>query len=139
MCCLQWRIIGGSLLCCRTCERNKYDVQDVEAETVRLFESGRTTDRDSRFFQHPTDSQIALTSHAPLYPPGKIIHVVRSHPPEEGLCCDASEPIYQAIWAANTDFDEVLISPTMISDHWPDHVLDALNKVSKHISCSKHA
>lgn len=40
------------------------------------------------------------------------------------------EPVYQAIWVENTDFDEVLISPAMIQDHMPDTVLDALNKVS---------
>lgn len=29
---------------------------------------------------HPSDSSIALTVHQPLYPPGRIIHVVRHHP-----------------------------------------------------------
>lgn len=29
---------------------------------------------------HPTDSSIALTIHQPLYPPGRIIHIVRHHP-----------------------------------------------------------
>nr|CAD7410930.1 unnamed protein product [Timema poppensis] len=38
------------------------------------------------------------------------------------------EPVYQAVWANNTDFDEVLISPVMIQDHMPDNVLQALNK-----------
>lgn len=33
---------------------------------------------------HPTDSSIALTLHQPLYPPGRIIHIVRHHPkPDE--------------------------------------------------------
>lgn len=40
------------------------------------------------------------------------------------------EPVYQALWANNTDFDEVLISPVMIQDHMPDKVLDSLNRVS---------
>lgn len=40
------------------------------------------------------------------------------------------EPVYQAIWVDNADFDEVLISPAMIQDHMPDTVLAALNKVS---------
>ena len=38
--------------------------------------------------------------------------------------------MYQAIWADNIDFDEVLISPTMVQDHMPDKVLEALEKVS---------
>lgn len=32
---------------------------------------------------HPTDSSIALTLHQPLYPPGRIIHIVRHHPKAE--------------------------------------------------------
>lgn len=40
------------------------------------------------------------------------------------------EPVYQAIWVDNLEFDEVLISPAMIQDHMPDTVLTALNKVS---------
>lgn len=39
------------------------------------------------------------------------------------------EPVYQALWAQNTDFDEVLISPVMIQDHMPDTVLNSLRKV----------
>lgn len=40
------------------------------------------------------------------------------------------EPVYQALWVDNADFDEVIISPAMIQDHMPDTVLAALNKVS---------
>ena len=44
--------------------------------------------------------------------------------------CGRQEPVYQAIWADNRDFDEVLISPTMLNDHMPDNVMEALEKVS---------
>jgi len=46
------------------------------------------------------------------------------------MCCGAEEPTYEAIWADMKDFDEVLISPTMVQDHWPDKVLEALEKVA---------
>ena len=46
--------------------------------------------------------------------------------------CKSSEAIYQAIWASNGDFDEVLVSPTMINDHMPDNVLESLEKVRRH-------
>lgn len=39
------------------------------------------------------------------------------------------EPVYQAIWADSTDFDEVLISPVMVQDHMPYKILAALKKV----------
>lgn len=42
------------------------------------------------------------------------------------------EPVFQAIWTDNTDYDEVLISPGMIQDHLPDKVLKALNRVFIH-------
>ncbi|BES94055.1 diacylglycerol lipase [Nesidiocoris tenuis] len=47
------------------------------------------------------------------------------------------DPVYQAVWANNTDFDEVLISPVMIQDHMPDKVLEALNKVLHHHNAHK--
>lgn len=44
--------------------------------------------------------------------------------------CGQVEPVYQAIWADNSDFQEVLVSPTMVNDHMPDNVLEALEKVT---------
>ena len=29
---------------------------------------------------HPSDINITLPTHQPLYPPGQIIHIVRQHP-----------------------------------------------------------
>ena len=35
--------------------------------------------RDLTFLtKHPTDSEINLTTHTPLYPPGKIMHILRT-------------------------------------------------------------
>ncbi|XP_074647959.1 diacylglycerol lipase-alpha-like [Tubulanus polymorphus] len=110
----KWKIIFGSVVCgcCSDKDGEGFDFQlEKERETS----------------VHPCDSQVALTRHTPLFPPGKIIHIVRNHP--KGSRCRTPEPVYQAIWADNTDFDEVLISPTMINDHMPDNVLDALQKV----------
>lgn len=44
------------------------------------------------------------------------------------------EPVYQAIWTNNTDYDEVIISPVMLEDHLPNNVLKALKKVSNLLS-----
>ena len=48
------------------------------------------------------------------------------------MCYRSEEPTYEAVLADKHDFNEVLISPTMINDHWPDNVLDALEKVGIH-------
>ena len=45
--------------------------------------------------------------------------------------CRSVKPVYQAIWADNKSFDEVLISKRMVQDHMPDKVLEALEKVKK--------
>lgn len=46
------------------------------------------------------------------------------------FCSPANQkPVFQAIWADNRQFDEVLISKRMIQDHMPDKVLEALGKV----------
>ena len=69
--------------------------------------------------------------HQPLYPPGRIIHIVRHHP-RQARRRPGETAAYQAVWADNKDFDSVLISKRMLQDHMPDTVLDALEKVSIH-------
>ncbi|GFN93684.1 Sn1-specific diacylglycerol lipase alpha [Plakobranchus ocellatus] len=111
----KWKIISRGLMCC-----NRYS-DDIPP--------GEMLERDVT--AHPSNSAIGLSAHLPLFPPGRMIHVVRSHPRNQrttGIFANA-EPIYQAIWANNGDFDEVLVSPTMVNDHMPDNVLDALEKV----------
>ncbi|XP_067676566.1 diacylglycerol lipase-alpha-like isoform X2 [Haliotis asinina] len=110
----KWKIISKGVFCCCGDYTGK---------------KGSQVDLDRNVTAHPSDSQIGLSAHVPLFPPGKIIHIVRSHPKESGPVCQSSEPVYQAVWAGNGDFDEVLISPTMINDHMPDNVLEALEKV----------
>ena len=38
-------------------------------------------------------------------------------------------PLYQAIWADNGSFDTIIVSPSMIEDHMPNTVLDAMQQV----------
>ncbi|CAG9814969.1 unnamed protein product [Phaedon cochleariae] len=123
----KWKTIACSVLCCG-CSQPTSAVElstgekDV-SEYMRCKENARCLGL------HPSDSSIALTSHQPLFPPGRIVHIVRHHPTTGQQALNSKEPVYQALWAANVDFDEVLISPVMIQDHMPDKVLDALNKV----------
>ncbi|KAF7988219.1 hypothetical protein HCN44_007713 [Aphidius gifuensis] len=84
----------------------------------------------------PIDTVIIKPRHLPLYPPGKIIHVVRKYPNDQDeddekkqkMTKTTPPPLYLALWAGPCDFDEVLISPAMIQDHRPDHMLEILNK-----------
>ncbi|CAG2189019.1 DAGL [Mytilus edulis] len=123
----KWKIIMKGI-CCGSSETDKMNLEQVRNEIE---------ERD--LHAHPSDDDITLVAHTPLYPPGKIIHVVRSHPKNNGssLCCGNNEPVYQAIWADNRSFDEVIVSPTMINDHMPDYVMDALEKVLVNVAPPK--
>ncbi|XP_021355357.1 sn1-specific diacylglycerol lipase alpha-like isoform X2 [Mizuhopecten yessoensis] len=121
----KWKIIARGL-CCGSEDAEKLTLDDIQMEV----------ERDNT--AHPLDSQIGLSTHRPLYPPGKIIHVVRSHPRgKKKRLCGSGEPVFQAVWAHNTSFDEVIVSPTMINDHMPDNVMDALEKVLVNVAPPK--
>ncbi|XP_063923643.1 diacylglycerol lipase-alpha-like isoform X2 [Zophobas morio] len=125
----KWKTITCSIICCGCSQPTSAVELSTGESDVGEYMRSRRHARDGL---HPSDSSIALTSHQPLYPPGRIIHVVRHHPTRGEQALSKREPVYQALWAHNTDFDEVLISPVMIQDHMPDKVLDALNKVRSH-------
>lgn len=115
----KWKTIGASVRCCGAWEDSGGEAEE--------FSTTRAAMRDHA--SHPSDSSIALTVHQPLYPPGRILHVVRNHPNKRSHWLARPTPVYQAIWRDNREFDEVLISPCMIQDHMPDKVLKALEKV----------
>lgn len=66
----KWKVIGSRFCCCKRSE--DWDIDQVNFSSLK-----RRTSVDS------TNSSTALTLHYPLYPPGKIIHIVRSHQPTE--------------------------------------------------------
>lgn len=47
------------------------------------------------------------------------------------------EPVFQAIWADNTNFNQIIISPVMIQDHMPDKMLEALQNLLVHTGPAK--
>jgi len=47
------------------------------------------------------------------------------------VCRLRKDVIYQAIWAENASFDQILVSPTMFSDHMPTVMFSALTMVSQ--------
>ncbi|XP_043192219.1 diacylglycerol lipase-alpha-like [Amphibalanus amphitrite] len=125
----KWRVIGGGMSCCGCCCSEEEASSAACGDLVQRRLAGRQLSA-----AHPSDSTIALTVHQPLYPPGRVMHIVRHHPEHHGgdKKVRRGEPVYQAIWVENDSFDEVLISPVMIQDHMPDKVLQALQKV---LSC----
>ncbi|XP_051987347.1 diacylglycerol lipase-alpha-like isoform X2 [Xyrauchen texanus] len=114
----KWRIIAGGTKCIPKSELPLDDGPPL---------SQGVTPSNSRLCLHPSDLSIALSASTPLYPPGRVIHVVHNHPPE--TCCGQEEPTYSALWGDNKAFDEVIISSAMLNEHLPHVVMDGLNKV----------
>ncbi|CAK6969774.1 sn1-specific diacylglycerol lipase alpha isoform X3 [Scomber scombrus] len=114
----KWRIIAGGTKCI---PKSELPLEDDDPQ------SQPAAPPSSRLWLHPSDLSIALSASTPLYPPGRIIHVVHNHPPE--TCCGQEDPTYSALWGDNKAFDEVIISPAMLNEHMPHMVMEGLNKV----------
>ncbi|KAG7473965.1 hypothetical protein MATL_G00101460 [Megalops atlanticus] len=118
----KWRIIAGGTKCI---PKSELPVdEDPQVQTA--------VPPSTRLWLHPSDLSIALSASTPLYPPGRIIHVVHNHPPER--CCGQEDPTYSALWGDNKAFDEVIISPAMLNEHLPHMVMEGLNKVLEGIA-----
>ncbi|XP_072164751.1 diacylglycerol lipase-alpha-like [Diadema setosum] len=115
----KWRVIFGELLCCCSIRsKNLAPVEDADAPSPLPW-------RLNKAF-HPTNHELVLSTHSPLYLPGRILQVVRNNPKREGI--SKKECAYYAIWRDREDFNEVLISPVIINDHLPGGVKKALEK-----------
>ncbi|XP_022093969.1 sn1-specific diacylglycerol lipase alpha-like isoform X1 [Acanthaster planci] len=114
----KWRIIFDGLLCCR----------EINPKNLTPRDSTDSSPSPPRMTKavHPTNLSLLLTTHNPLYPPGRIMQIVRTNPKREGL--DKRDCAWFAVWRDNTAFDQVLISPVMIGDHLPKNVMTALHK-----------
>ncbi|NXG08491.1 DGLA lipase, partial [Sakesphorus luctuosus] len=119
----KWRIIVGATRCVPKSELPE------EAAAVP----------SQRLWAHPSDLTLALSASTPLYPPGRIIHVVHTHPAEQCCCCEQEDPTYFAIWGDNKAFNEVIISPAMLHEHLPYVVMEGLNKVLENYNKGKTA
>lgn len=120
----KWRIICGATCCrCLANPRNPKDLGLAMQSVEGLFQQQAAFDQQQ----------------SPMSIPGRIIHIIRSHPKpaSRGSMCATEGPVFQAIWAESCDFNEILVSPTMISDHSPYVVYDALQKVLTHVSPTK--
>ncbi|XP_029438045.1 sn1-specific diacylglycerol lipase alpha isoform X3 [Rhinatrema bivittatum] len=121
----KWRIILGGTKCIPKSELPD-DTEGIAVPSNRLW-------------THPSDLTIALSASTPLYPPGRIIHVVHNHPVEQCCFWEQDEPTYFAIWGNNKAFEEVIISPAMLNEHLPHVVMEGLNKVLENYNKGKTA
>lgn len=72
----------SSIMCCGGDEEAQV-TESNSGSQMEMYELMKQ-EKEARYFLHPSDSQIALTSHTPLFLPGRIIHIVRNHPKDSG-------------------------------------------------------
>jgi hypothetical protein len=60
---LQWNVISRGFCCCTSEHIFNTNNLDLERDVTA----------------HPSNAAIGLSAHVRMYPPGKMIHVVRSH------------------------------------------------------------
>eukprot|EP00978_Attheya_sp_CCMP212_P047800 scaffold432233_cov63-Attheya_sp.AAC.2 len=74
-----------------------------------------------------------------LYPPGLIVHLVKTgedtschHQITKCITCWTSNvgSEYTPVWAENDDFNEIVVSPTMGTDHFPSRVCVEIENVA---------
>jgi sn1-specific diacylglycerol lipase len=98
-------------------------------QQLRRFESMQQNRRSTR----------GASREISLYPPGKIVHLVKTgqskycvHSLANCLTCGASNAgsEYTPIRKENDDFNEVEISPTLWTDHFPNRVCIEIERVA---------
>jgi sn1-specific diacylglycerol lipase len=72
-----------------------------------------------------------------MYPPGRCVHFLKTNekPSFRGgitkiiTCCTTNfGSEYTPIWVQNNDFNEIVVSPTMGTDHFPNRMTDVLQE-----------
>lgn len=74
-----------------------------------------------------------------LYPPGRMIHLIKTgeeggcgHLPKKIVtCCTTNSGFqYTPVYIANDDLDEIVVGPTMATDHFIDRMADQLSQLA---------
>ena len=103
--------------------------RNVSADADALNRKRQTNNRCRK---QTVEYKTSFSTHQPLFPPGRIIHLVRQHSSlsyDIAAAAQSMQVTYHAIWADTLDFGEVLVSPAMFRDHMPATVLFALQQV----------
>ncbi|XP_057604532.1 diacylglycerol lipase-beta isoform X7 [Hippopotamus amphibius kiboko] len=79
-------------------------------------------------YSFSSDSPLeSPTRYPPLYPPGRIIHLEEEGTSGRFSCYPAAR--YSVRWSHESEFSRILIGPKMLTDHMPDILMRALDRV----------
>ena len=91
-----------------------------------------------RFIQSERRSTRGIRRTIKLFPPGRILHLVKTDEEQSCMvhvakcltCCMSNAgSLYTPVWIGNDDLNEIVVSPTMGTDHFPDRMVDELNGI----------
>mmetsp|Transcript_31503 Transcript_31503/g.69813 ORF Transcript_31503/g.69813 Transcript_31503/m.69813 type:complete len:1001 (+) Transcript_31503:383-3385(+) len=130
--------ISGALPCMSS--RSEEDLDVLVANNAQLLhppgsilpdtEYARQLERVKEIQSERRKSRAGLRD-IPLYPPGRICHLVKTgekkqcgHGMRKCLTCFTTNigSEYTAVWIENDDLNEIVVSPTLWTDHFPDRV-----------------
>lgn len=130
---------------------NETDLQDKAALMKSIEEILHKPDEipDSEFQQQLTRFKViqeerrqqrGATRSVQLYPPGRILHLAKAGEARSlasGLakcitCCTTNMGSrYVPVWINNDDLNEIVVSPTLGTDHFPNRILSILEETAE--------
>jgi len=130
------------------CNQVQEDNPDFLADNNgKMLDSNESVSRGSTFYHQlekfketQNDRRKERGERQRLFPPGRIIHLVKTG--ERTSCCHTLANCvtccttnigyeYTPVWVNNDDFSEIVVSPTMATDHFPNRVCLELESVAK--------
>jgi len=134
----------------------KYEAMNAKRDTGEVGKllhqkedtrSSKFNDQLDQFREHLAAKRSQKKElHIPLYPPGRIVHLVKIEDNEESerrcSCCRKvdtnlqAELSYAARWVERDDFAEVFISSHFLNDHKTPNVLRELERLAEFFGLS---
>ena len=133
------RLFRNGGLCCGEVEPDDLDYLIQQNEDM-LFPPDNIPEstflrqlRQFEIMQQERRTRRGIARSITLYPPGKIIHLVKSSVPKSKTCCGVvpSEFYHTPIQKENDDFNEIEISPTLWTDHFPNRICNEMEQLAK--------
>lgn len=78
----KWKTIACNMICC-CCGPEPTSVIQMGEKDANVNAYNELKEKSRHSSSHPNDKSIALSLHHPLFPPGRIVHIVRHHTEEE--------------------------------------------------------
>eukprot|EP00978_Attheya_sp_CCMP212_P026249 scaffold85943_cov56-Attheya_sp.AAC.2 len=113
------------------------DDRDLAAQNAKLLFSKAEIPKNTKFFSQLEEFRAKNQSIASrsrdgnarrvrLYPPGDIIHMVKTTTVDQNNCTKTE---YLAQWADKDDFNEIILSSTLVDDHSILNVISNLESI----------